>query len=70
MAEMCTAHASACGKEQQGLVLADEGPRGQQEGGRESPLFPFGTPYGTLVASPLKGCWTAGTDGRGRICHH
>ena len=40
---------TACEKEQQGLVLADEGPRGQQEGGRESRRFPFGTPYGTLV---------------------
>ena len=30
-------------------VLANEGPRGQQEGAGESPRFPFGTPYGTCV---------------------
>ena len=31
---------------QQGLVLTDEGLRGQQEEGGESRLFPFGTPDG------------------------
>ena len=28
------------------VFLADEGPRGQQEGGGVSPLFPFGNPEG------------------------
>ena len=40
---------TAGGKEQQGVVLTDEGPRGQQEGAGESRLLPFGTPYGTCV---------------------
>ena len=31
---------------QQGVVLTDEGLRGQQEGGGEPPLFPFGNPDG------------------------
>ena len=41
---------TACRKEQQGVVLTDEGPRGQQEGRRESRRLPFGTPYGTCVS--------------------
>ena len=44
---------TACGKEQQGVVLADEGLRGQQEGGRESRRFPFGDSYGTCVVVTL-----------------
>ena len=39
----------ALATEQQGVVLADEGLRGQQEGGRESRRFPFGDSYGTCV---------------------
>ena len=43
---------TACGKEQQGVVLTDDGPRGQQEGSRESRRLLFGTPYGTCVPQP------------------
>ena len=45
---------TACLKEQQGVVLTDEGPRGQQEGRRESRRFPFGTSYGTCVGYPSR----------------
>ena len=41
-------------QEQQGVVLTDEGPRGQQEGGRESRRFLFGTSYGTCVGYPSR----------------
>ena len=44
---------TACKKEQQGVVLADEGLRGQQEGGGESRRFPFGDSYGTCVMGTL-----------------
>ena len=45
---------TACKKEQQGVVLADEGLRGQQEGGGELRRFPFGDSYGTCVMWTLK----------------
>ena len=44
---------TACKKEQQGVVLADEGLRGQQEGGGELRRFPFGDSYGTCVVEIL-----------------
>ena len=43
---------TVCKKEQQGVFLADEGLRGQQEGGRESRRFLFGDSYGTCVGKP------------------
>ena len=43
---------TAGGKQQQRVVLTDEGHRGQQEGGRESRRFPFGDSYGTCVGKP------------------
>ena len=57
--EIDTAVMCGCSQRVFGLVLgvlADEGPRGQQEGGGESPRFPFGTPYGTCVPLIMRYC--------------
>ena len=45
----------ALATEQQGVVLADEGLCGQQEGGGESRQLPFGDSYGTCVPRPCGG---------------